>query len=261
MARTKTVVALGSESSLALYDPARRTETPVGRTWATYPQWSPGDTAIAVSNAADCSIDIANLRTGKTQRLIDFPSRCPRLSDWSPDGRYLVFSRFATDTAPSEIWVHDLPTKQSSILFSGDADYSEGALSPDGKWLAYVSTETGSPEVFVRRFLVPGAPERVSIASGRTPRWRTDGRSLVFITADGRLLETSVITGDHIDVGTARVKFRVNNWARSLFTDIATPYDMSPDASRFVVFGGSQNVAMLDQNIFRALSHSSPPSP
>jgi Tol biopolymer transport system component len=224
------------------------------RGWGTYPQWSPADTAIAVSDVNDCSIDIANLRTGKTQRLVRFEHRCPRLSDWSADGRYLVMSRIASDSVPTELWTHDLSTKQSSVLLSGDADYTEGALSPDGKWLAYVSNETGSPEVFVRRFGAPGAAERVSTTSGRTPRWRNDGRTLVFITADGRILEVSVVSGDRIEVGTTRLKFRVNNWARTLFTDISIPFDMTPDASRFVVFGGSTNVAMLDQGVFRALS-------
>lgn len=127
-------------------------------------------------------------------------------------------------------------------------------MSPDGKWLAYVSTETGSPEVFVRRFLAPGAAERVSTTSGRTPRWRSDGRSLVFIAADGRIFEVNVVAGDRIDVGIPRLKFRVANWARTLFTDISIPYDMLPDASRFVVFGASPNVAMLDQNALRALT-------
>ena len=252
-ARTKPLIALGSEHGLSTYDVARGTETPIARTSAAYPQWSPNDTAIAVTNLPTCSVDLVNLRTGKVQALATFRDRCPSATtDWSSDGRYLVLTRPADDSVSAEIWVHDFTARMDRPLVTGDADYSEGMLAPDGKWLAYVSNETGGPEIFVRRFDAPGTAERVSTTSGRTPRWRSDSRSVDYVSADGRILESRVVTGDGIDVAPPRVRFRITNWARTLFTDVSIPYDMTADGMRFVVFGGSPNVAMLDQNVFRA---------
>jgi serine/threonine-protein kinase len=252
LAHTKPALALGSDRAVTILDFTRGAETPILSGWGVYPQWSPNDTSIAVSTQGDCAVDVANLRMGKTQRVVTFHDRCPSTSDWSTDARYLIMTRAANDSVSSEIWLHDFTSGGDRPLVTGDADYSEGTVSPDGKWLAYVSNEPGWPEVFVRPFRADGTPERVSTTSGRTPRWRNDSRSLDFIIADGRVAETRVVTGDRIDVGAPRVRFRIANWTRTVFTDVSIPYDMTADGARFVVFGGAPVVAMLEQNVFRA---------
>jgi eukaryotic-like serine/threonine-protein kinase len=252
LAGARALLALGSENSASIYDLDRNSETPLVRGWATYPQWSPGDSAIATTSL--CAIDVTSLRSGETKRVADFPNDCPRLSDWSRDGRYLVMARHSDSTSRSAVWLYDLVARKPSLLLGGSSRFTEATISPDGRWLAYVSTETGSQEVFLRPFLSSGAPERVSTSSGRTPRWLNDSRTLVYITALGRVVEVPVVAGNRIAVGASRVRFTVADWARSLFTDVSIPYDVNRDGTRFVVFGGSPNVAMVEQDVLAPLA-------
>ena len=110
-------------------------------------------------------------------------------SDWSRDGRYLIYTE--TDTKSSgDIWFLPDPLDKSGdrkpVKFQGtDAIESQGQLSPDGRWLAYVSEESGESEVYVRPFPSGAGRWKVSVGGGyiREPRWRRDGKELFFLDA------------------------------------------------------------------------------
>jgi Tol biopolymer transport system component len=70
----------------------------------------------------------------------------------------------------------------------------QGAFSPDGKWVAYGSNETGRFEVYVRPFPGPGREWQISTNGGNSPRWRADGRELYFVAPDRKLMAAAVIT-------------------------------------------------------------------
>jgi hypothetical protein len=108
-------------------------------------------------------------------------------------------------------------------------DYAQ--LSPDGKWLAYQSDESGRPEIYVVSFPNPQGRWQVSGGGGRQPRWRRDGRALFFIAPDGKLMTVDVNgRGQGFETGTARAVLSIEP---PLVTGFI--YDVSPDGHRFLV--------------------------
>jgi Tol biopolymer transport system component len=115
-----------------------------------------------------------------------FKSEQPKFpSDWSSDGRYLVYTQDEPNTG-GDIWVLPNPagqpeTDQKPFPFANTRFVeSQGQLSPDGRWIAYVSDESGQVEVYVRPFPTGDGKWRVSAAGGREPRWSIDGRELFY---------------------------------------------------------------------------------
>jgi Tol biopolymer transport system component len=99
-------------------------------------------------------------------------------TDWSPDGRHLIVNTrpAANGTGPGDVWSVSLDTGEpAEAILSGPSAEYDARLSPNGRWLAYVSDETGRPEVSVRA--MSGAPKRIVVTSGggSQPVWRRDG--------------------------------------------------------------------------------------
>lgn len=136
----------------------------------------------------------------------------------------------------TEIWAlsTDRPDHAMPVL-QGDYTLHAPALSPDGRWLAYVSWETGSPDVYVQRYPQGGETVRVSTAGGNSPRWTRGGRELVFTRAKQRdllqVLAVAVNTHHGFRFEPPRVLFE----GSYLDTVPAHGYDVSPDGETFVM--------------------------
>src|SRR4029079_6428444 len=106
-------------------------------------------------------------------------------SDWSRDGRYLVYTQLDPTTS-ADIWVLRSPTDETqgedgAFPFANTQfNETQGQLSPDGRWLAYVSDESGLFEVYIRPFPTGDGKWRVSNAGGSEPRWRSNGQELFY---------------------------------------------------------------------------------
>jgi Tol biopolymer transport system component len=131
--------------------------------------WSPGDTAVAHSDA--CGIAVTRIADGQRRRLIEgnravgYETGCLHPTAWSPDGRELVITVGRGDTlAASHIWRYRFADSSLTPLVVGDDNSMHGTISPDGRWLAYVSDATGAHEVYVApyggglRGQAPGGP-------------------------------------------------------------------------------------------------------
>jgi Tol biopolymer transport system component len=124
--------------------------------------------------------------------------------DVSPDGRVLLFRDNNPDTS-FDLWALPIegpptPFRVANTSFSE----AEGQFSPDGKWIAYRSNESGQFEVYVQPFPGPGNKLLVSTSGGAQPRWRRDGRELYYIAMDGRLMAAPVRrppSGGSLEVG------------------------------------------------------------
>ena len=159
-------------------------------------------------------------------------------SQWSRDGRLLVYEERDPKTK-SDLWVLPLDGDRKPRPFL-QTEFSEvhGQLSPDGRWMAYTSDESGRPEVYVRPFPSGSGKWKVSTAGGHQPRWRRDGKNLYYLGLDRKLMEVPVKP-----VSGARPGFEVGA-PEALFETRVPPapplvassfYDVTADGKRFLI--------------------------
>jgi len=255
--------ALGNANTLWLYDLEQGLATPLvprdpgSDVLRPFPVWAPSDTAVAFGW---CQLSVVRVADRSVRRIAPQSTECRRATDWSSDGRYLVVTdlpspgqRSPQDTVAAmqdHTFVAALDLAQGrTIRFNVPGNASEGALSPNIRWLAYTSDETGKPEVYVQPFPGGGRSVRISRQGGRAPRWRNDGRELFFEAPDGGILVAGVTPGDHVQATSPQLLFHAPGWTRPLFFDSGTPYDVSPDGQRFIVRQtASTKDAVLVQN-------------
>jgi serine/threonine protein kinase len=155
-------------------------------------------------------------------------------TDWSPNGRLLLY--LALDpTSNFELWTVPLDGERKPTSFlSGPYGVSHGQFSPDGRWVAYSSNETGKWEIYVAPFPGPGGNWKVSTAGGSEPRWRRDGKELFYVAPDGTIMTADVQEGPTFEANLARPLFRVRRREHISSGDLFS-YDVSPDGQRFLV--------------------------
>jgi hypothetical protein len=110
----------------------------------------------------------------------------------------------------------------------------QGQFSPDGRWVAYQSNESGQFEVYVRPFPDPGGQWQVSGAGGISPRWRRDGRELYFLSPDGRLMAAAVKTAATFESEAPVALFQTRILGGGSPGDFRPQYDVAPDG-RFLI--------------------------
>jgi DNA-binding SARP family transcriptional activator len=172
-------------------------------------------------------------------------------ADFAPDGRALVLLRGHPVTR-HDIWILPLHGDKRLLPYlHGPFDEHSADVSPDGRWLAYVSNESGRDEVYVRAFPTPSAPVLISSGGGREPRWAASGRE-VFYRGEKGMVAAAVTTSRSVRVGRRTVLFDDKPYVRH---GSAAAYDVHPDGRRFVMVRrgseGPQVVVVL--NLFDQL--------
>jgi Tol biopolymer transport system component len=166
------------------------------------------------------------------------------LQSWSPDGKLIAFEKLGS-SGRWEIWM--LPTegeRKPYPYLQGQFQESHPAFSPDGKWLGYMSTESGRHEVYVQRFPGPGEKVQVSTDGGIYPVWSRDGRRLIYESSD-TLWAVDVLSSPTFRVGKAYVLYQGQIW-----NEAAGPnYALSPDGKRLVVAERGKDSAENDLNV------------
>jgi Tol biopolymer transport system component len=163
------------------------------------------------------------------------------VTDWSADGRLLLCERHRGGQA--DLWTLpiDAPDRSTAIL-STSASERHGRFSPNGRWIAYTSNESGRYEVYVRQF--PGGENKwqVSTHGGVQPEWRDDGKELFYLAPDGKLNAAAIRRADErFETGTPEALF--DTGIRASFVDRRNQYVVTRDGGRFLV-----NVSAEDEN-------------
>jgi Tol biopolymer transport system component len=160
-----------------------------------YPVWAPDGRRLAYGMAGDKSFALGTVATdGHTSVLYDGPVQEIPL-DWSRDDRYILYrsQRMGEAVESVDLWAFPLDNSGTPIpVAQTPADERAGAFSPDSKWVAFESNETGRYEIYVQSFPNPGAKTIVSSGGGRQVRWSPRGRELFYVAPDGRLMSVSL---------------------------------------------------------------------
>ena len=192
------------------------------------PVWTPDESRLLFRTDDHGPPDIAQIVVGSpgSERAFLVQPGVQQPEDISSDGRSLVFLQDAATTA--DIWLMTLDGKlQPKPWLRSPFNERSPRFSPDGRWIAYQSDESGNPEVYVA--LTEGAAEkrRISPSGGRAPRWRRDGKELYYAAPDDSIVSVPITLGPNLQVGTGTPLFRVETGIRN--------FDVSPDGSRFLV--------------------------
>ena len=176
-----------------------------------YPLWSPdGDRVLYASDRAGPYDFYVKRWSGvggeelvyKSNNLEKFPT------DWSRDGRFLVFEQ-ADPKTRRDIWVLPMSGNREPFPFVRTPfNETGGKISPDGKWIAYESNESGKYEIYVQAFPGPGERYQVSTGGGLEPRWSRNGGELLYRAPDGTMMAVEVHAGAKFLASEPRALFK-----------------------------------------------------
>jgi eukaryotic-like serine/threonine-protein kinase len=211
--------------------------------WDSNPVWSPDGSHIAFGSQRDGTFDLyqkASNLAGEDEPL--FKSGLDKVpSSWSPDGRFLLYYFV---NAPSEVWglpLGGVARDRTPVrLMHSELDGRRARFSPDGRWIAYASSESGNSEIYVRPFDTSSAMGSssaggtavtgkwmVSKDGGDSPLWRGDGEELFYLSRDGMAMTVAVSTGGVFQAGIPKALFKVPPGV--LF------WDVTADGKRFLM--------------------------
>jgi eukaryotic-like serine/threonine-protein kinase len=192
------------------------------------PVWSPDSAAVAYGSARDGPPSLFQKAvSGSSQDVLLFKSHSSNVpTDWCghTDGRSILFVAAAEKTQ-SDVWMLPLTGERKPVvLLQTPSNEVDARCSPDGRWLAYSSDETGRQEIYVTSFPTPGGKWPISTSGGTQPQWRRDGTELFYLAPDRTLMSVRVGAGATFEAGAVTPLFQIRG----------SSYASSADGRRFV---------------------------
>jgi Tol biopolymer transport system component/predicted Ser/Thr protein kinase len=231
----RVAIAIEDPGDVWIYDVARRVRTRLTFSGSDdfAPTWSPDGTRIAFSSQRSGSGDIyARAASGTgTDELLSTSKIFKVPNSWSPDGRYIAYIAFqGAPGSKADLWLLSLADRKTSPILQSPFDELQGVFSPDGRWLAYASNESGRFEIYVQPFPGPGGKWQISTSGGTQPRWARGGKELFFLAPGGKIMSVEIQTSSIVEAGTPQVLF-----STVLKNAPGPPYDVSSDGQRILL--------------------------
>jgi len=163
--------------------------------------------------------------SGNEEMMLEGGDAVENLSDWSQDGKYLAIQK-----QQQKIYILKASEHKAELFQESPFPQAAPTFSPDGKWLAYCSTESGEQKVYVVPFPGPGGKTQVSPGGGCIPRWRKDGKELFYLSTDNKIMAADVkANGGNFEVGGVKPLFETRVYRYN------GGYDVTGDGQKFIV--------------------------
>jgi Tol biopolymer transport system component/predicted Ser/Thr protein kinase len=242
-----TQFASGGRSALWMIDMERGIRTRLTPTSGVaqssgYPIWSPDGRTVMFSQTG--VLMRRDISSSGDELPITEAGRLRNPSDWSRDGRFILFSEGNTETN-QDLWVLRVTPSGKPVDGERPKPYLRGPFNelagrfspePNPRWVAYQSDETGQDEIFIASFPEPRQKVQVSSGGGHSPQWATNGRELFYVSADDKLTVVGLkMTAATIEPSRPHGLFSLDG--------LSSTYDVAPDGKRFLVNQGVRDLA------------------
>jgi serine/threonine protein kinase/Tol biopolymer transport system component len=216
---------------LSLGIPSRLTTDPAND---SNPLWSPDGSRIVFSSSREgvSSLYQKIASGGGNEEVLLKSSEAKVPDDWASDGQFIVYQTLNQKTR-WDLWVLPMSGEPQPFPFlQAEFNEQQAQFSPDGKWIAYTSDESGAPEIYAQPFPASGGRWRVSTGGGCQPRWRRDGKELFYIALDGKLMAVDVKLGATLEARVPKTLFGTRVLS---LTDFGTHYAVTANGQRFLI--------------------------
>jgi tRNA A-37 threonylcarbamoyl transferase component Bud32 len=230
-----------------LLDGARMSRVTVDAASERFPLWSPDGTRLVFSSSRSGPFEIYQRLAGGAgveERLVA-ADQMAFAASWSPDGGFLLYVSTDPQTL-TDLWVLPMAGDRVSSVFLQTPFLERwGTFSPDGRWVAYHSNQSGQHEIYVRPFIPPGASgtapganggeRQASTSGGVYPVWRRDSRELYYLNPEGAMMAVPIaVTGATLQPGAAIVLFPTRILGGGVDRGLGPQYDVARDG-RFLI--------------------------
>jgi Tol biopolymer transport system component len=195
------------------------------------PIWSPDGKQVVFSSEQRFIFGLYEKNadgSGSDHQIADLGAARQGFWDWSRDGKYLLAFNNA------ELWYLSSKDLKGKPYLQAKWIVENAQFSPDARWVAYSTNETGNFEVYVSPFPSASSKWQVSRGGGKEPRWRKDGKELFYLSGEGRMMAVEIKTGSGFEAGSPVTLFQTHPRQHVSTMDVSS-YDVTADGRRFLI--------------------------